>query len=55
MRSLPFFCRGQVVHGFGRGSKQLGIPTGERVVGPWGRGAMEPWVVGQGTLVAVLR
>lgn len=27
MRSLPFFCRGQVVRGFGRGSKQLGIPT----------------------------
>uniref|UniRef100_A0A2K5C090 Riboflavin kinase n=1 Tax=Aotus nancymaae TaxID=37293 RepID=A0A2K5C090_AOTNA len=24
---LPYFCRGQVVHGFGRGSKQLGIPT----------------------------
>lgn len=29
MRSLPYFCRGQVVHGFGRGSKDLGIPTGE--------------------------
>uniref|UniRef100_A0A8C0ZL70 Riboflavin kinase n=1 Tax=Castor canadensis TaxID=51338 RepID=A0A8C0ZL70_CASCN len=27
MRSLPYFCRGQVVRGFGRGSKQLGIPT----------------------------
>ncbi|KAL0607076.1 Riboflavin kinase [Plecturocebus cupreus] len=27
MRHLPYFCRGQVVHGFGRGSKQLGIPT----------------------------
>uniref|UniRef100_A0A8C5K1H2 Riboflavin kinase n=1 Tax=Jaculus jaculus TaxID=51337 RepID=A0A8C5K1H2_JACJA len=27
MRSLPSFCRGQVVRGFGRGSKQLGIPT----------------------------
>ncbi|XP_059379911.1 riboflavin kinase-like [Carassius carassius] len=27
MRSLPYFCRGQVVRGFGRGSKELGIPT----------------------------
>ncbi|XP_051965354.1 riboflavin kinase-like [Xyrauchen texanus] len=27
MRSLPYFCRGEVVHGFGRGSKELGIPT----------------------------
>ncbi|XP_039699983.1 LOW QUALITY PROTEIN: riboflavin kinase [Pteropus medius] len=27
MRLLPYFCRGQVVRGFGRGSKQLGIPT----------------------------
>lgn len=44
MRSLPFFCRGQVVRGFGRGSKQLGIPTGERVAGPWscGRWAGDP-------------
>ncbi len=23
--------RGEVIHGFGRGSKQLGIPTGARV------------------------
>lgn len=29
MRSLPYFCRGEVVRGFGRGSKELGIPTGE--------------------------
>ncbi|XP_074876915.1 riboflavin kinase-like [Buteo buteo] len=29
---LPAFCRGEVVKGFGRGSKELGIPTGERVV-----------------------
>lgn len=28
MNCLPHFCRGQVVKGFGRGSKQLGIPTG---------------------------
>ncbi|KAF6126901.1 riboflavin kinase [Phyllostomus discolor] len=27
MKHLPYFCRGQVVRGFGRGSKQLGIPT----------------------------
>nr|XP_033708138.1 riboflavin kinase-like [Tursiops truncatus] len=27
MRHLPYFCRGQVVWGFGRSSKQLGIPT----------------------------
>ncbi|XP_030625320.1 riboflavin kinase [Chanos chanos] len=27
MRSLPYFCRGEVVRGFGRGSKELGIPT----------------------------
>lgn len=30
MRRLPAFCRGEVVKGFGRGSKELGIPTGER-------------------------
>lgn len=30
MRHLPYFCRGEVVKGFGRGSKELGIPTGER-------------------------
>ena len=24
---LPFFVRGQVVHGFGRGGRQLGFPT----------------------------
>ncbi|XP_075416636.1 riboflavin kinase [Tenrec ecaudatus] len=27
MKHLPYFCRGLVVRGFGRGSKQLGIPT----------------------------
>lgn len=27
--SSPYFCRGEVVKGFGRGSKELGIPTGE--------------------------
>ncbi|XP_061585222.1 riboflavin kinase [Cololabis saira] len=27
MRSLPYFCRGEVIRGFGRGSKELGIPT----------------------------
>ncbi|KAM9508098.1 riboflavin kinase-like [Guaruba guarouba] len=27
MRRLPYFCRGEVVKGFGRGSKELGIPT----------------------------
>uniref|UniRef100_A0A3P8W8N0 riboflavin kinase n=1 Tax=Cynoglossus semilaevis TaxID=244447 RepID=A0A3P8W8N0_CYNSE len=24
---LPYFCRGEVIRGFGRGSKELGIPT----------------------------
>ncbi|XP_077993572.1 riboflavin kinase-like [Glandiceps talaboti] len=24
---LPYFCRGEVIKGFGRGSKELGIPT----------------------------
>lgn len=28
---LPFFAKGVVVKGFGRGSKELGIPTGMRV------------------------
>ncbi|XP_023377717.1 riboflavin kinase isoform X1 [Pteropus alecto] len=32
MRLLPYFCRGQVVRGFGRGSKQLGIPTEEKEI-----------------------
>ncbi|KAM9330094.1 riboflavin kinase [Gastrophryne carolinensis] len=27
MAALPYFCRGPVVQGFGRGSKELGIPT----------------------------
>ncbi|XP_015264748.1 PREDICTED: LOW QUALITY PROTEIN: riboflavin kinase [Gekko japonicus] len=27
MKHLPYFCRGEVVRGFGRGSKELGIPT----------------------------
>ncbi|CAN9513172.1 unnamed protein product [Ophioblennius macclurei] len=27
MKSLPYFCRGEVIQGFGRGSKELGIPT----------------------------
>lgn len=27
MKNLPHFCRGEVVRGFGRGSKELGIPT----------------------------
>ncbi|XP_061789233.1 riboflavin kinase [Nerophis lumbriciformis] len=27
MKSLPYFCRGEVIRGFGRGSKELGIPT----------------------------
>lgn len=30
MRSLPYFCRGPVIRGFGRGSKELGIPTGKK-------------------------
>lgn len=30
---LPYFSRGEVVKGFGRGSKQLGIPTGTRFLG----------------------
>lgn len=24
---LPYFCRGEIIKGFGRGSKELGIPT----------------------------
>ncbi|XP_006626942.1 riboflavin kinase [Lepisosteus oculatus] len=27
MKNLPYFCRGEVIRGFGRGSKELGIPT----------------------------
>uniref|UniRef100_A0A8C5MQL1 Riboflavin kinase n=1 Tax=Leptobrachium leishanense TaxID=445787 RepID=A0A8C5MQL1_9ANUR len=27
MNGLPFYCQGEVVKGFGRGSKELGIPT----------------------------
>ncbi|XP_068127518.1 riboflavin kinase [Hyperolius riggenbachi] len=27
MSALPYYCRGEVVRGFGRGSKELGIPT----------------------------
>ena len=28
MSCLPFYTQGEVVKGFGRGSKDLGIPTG---------------------------
>jgi FAD synthase len=28
MKGLPYFTAGKVVEGFGRGSKDLGIPTG---------------------------
>lgn len=28
-RFLPYFAAGVVVKGFGRGSKELGIPTGK--------------------------
>ena len=31
MSCLPHFARGKVVKGFGRGSKELGIPTGKRI------------------------
>lgn len=27
--NLPYFVSGVIVQGFGRGSKQLGIPTGK--------------------------
>lgn len=37
MRHLPYFCRGEVVKGFGRGSRELGIPTGEERLGAWAR------------------
>jgi FAD synthase len=29
IKGLPHFARGTVVKGFGRGSKDLGIPTGQ--------------------------
>jgi len=33
--SLPFFFKGKVIKGFGRGSKQLGIPTANLPVGEY--------------------
>ena len=29
MACLPYYAKGSVVKGFGRGSKELGIPTGK--------------------------
>lgn len=31
LKNLPIFVRGTVVKGFGRGSKELGIPTGNEI------------------------
>ena len=31
---LPHFAEGEVVNGFGRGSRELGIPTGKSAI-PW--------------------
>jgi FAD synthase len=30
LKKLPIFVHGTVVKGFGRGSKDLGVPTGKR-------------------------
>ena len=38
MTALPYFTRGKVVKGFGRGSKELGIPTGMLVFLSMGKG-----------------
>lgn len=32
MSCLPYFCTGEIVKGFGRGSKELGCPTGNNFV-----------------------
>lgn len=32
---LPFLMKGKVIHGFGRGSKELGIPTGLNSLPPF--------------------
>jgi hypothetical protein len=29
MKGLPFFASGKIIKGFGRGSADLGIPTGK--------------------------
>jgi len=29
LKHLPIYACGEIVRGFGRGSKELGIPTGE--------------------------
>ena len=34
-KHLPYFFKGTVVHGFGRGGKQLNCPTGEWVSELW--------------------
>lgn len=31
LKNLPIFVRGIVVKGFGRGSKELGVPTGNKI------------------------
>jgi len=28
IKGLPFYAKGKIIKGFGRGSKDLGIPTG---------------------------
>lgn len=32
VKHLPYYATGTVVNGFGRGSKELGIPTGNAIL-----------------------
>ena len=51
---FPYFTSGTVVHGFGRGSKKLGCPTGTEIVGAscWRSITKDSWIFFRRSILA---